>query len=166
MTSPRMRPVFARTFAGSPEAFWDRLGESLRGEDGGVRGQTFDGGAILRLRHSDRHVWSPALYVHVEQDDAGRVLVRGRFSPSSPVWTAFVAIYLVLLCLAMAAGSYGGAQLILDEYPWAFWGVPLAVVLAAFTYGAAFIGQGLSSDDMYRLRAFVDAVVETAGDAG
>jgi hypothetical protein len=32
----------------------------------------------------------------------------------------------------------------------------------AFTYGAVFIGQGLGSEEMYRLRSFVDDCVEGA----
>jgi len=34
--------------------------------------------------------------------------------------------------------------------------------LSAFVYGAAVIGQGLSADEMYELRAFVDRAVEKA----
>ena len=61
---------------------------------------------------------------------------------------------------AIGAGCYGGAQLILGEAPWAFWGVPVAVVLAGFVYGAAFIGQGLGAEDMYELRSVVDRIAD------
>jgi hypothetical protein len=91
--------------------------------------------------------------------------LHARFSPSSPVWTAFVAIYLALACIGTGAACYGGAQLIMKETPWAFVGVPIVLALAAFTYGAAFIGQGLGSEDMYTLRRFVEGVADTAGAA-
>lgn len=178
MATPRMRPTFARPLPCGPAKFYRALDEALRAADAPCRGSLFGaaadvsrdgepapsadtggGGAILRRHEPDQHVWSPALHMHVDGDDGGPRFVQGRFSPSSPVWTAFLAIYLVLACIAIACGCYGGAQMILHEDPLAFVGVPIALALMAFTYGAAFIGQGLGSEDMYELRAFVDEVV-------
>ncbi|MCA8963267.1 MAG: hypothetical protein H6838_14425 [Planctomycetes bacterium] len=159
MSQPRMRPEFTRPLPGPAADFLAALGAALREPAGAARGQTFAGGAILRLRDGHERLWSPALHLHIEEE-AGAPLLRGRFSPSSPVWTAFVAIYLVLAIAAIGAGCYGGAQLILGEAPWAFWGVPVAVVLAGFVYGAAFIGQGLGAEDMYELRSVVDRIAD------
>jgi hypothetical protein len=36
---------------------------------------------------------------------------------------------------------------------------PVSLALIGFVYGAAFIGQGLTVDDMYAMRAFVDTLV-------
>jgi hypothetical protein len=36
------------------------------------------------------------------------------------------------------------------------WAAPVSLALIAFIYGAAFIGQGLSNEEMYELRAFVE----------
>jgi hypothetical protein len=47
---------------------------------------------------------------------------------------------------------------------WMIWAAPASVVLIAFIYGAAFIGQGLSAEEMFELRAFVEyAVREVSG---
>ncbi len=54
------------------------------------------------------------------------------------------------------------AQLLLDEPPWAFVGVPIALALGAFTYGAGFVGQGLGAEDMYVLRRLVERVADEA----
>ena len=157
-----MRPTFECPLPGDAERFYQVLGEAVREPGAPCRGMAFGGdetsGAILRRHERDQHFWSPALHLHVRTDEQPRVLV-GRFSPSSPVWTGFVAIYLTLTCVGICAGSYGGAQMIMNDEPWAFVGVPIAIALAAFTYGAAFIGQGLGSEDMYELRRFVDVVV-------
>ena len=162
MSTPRMRPEFVCPLAADSVTFWTALDAGVARAAGAVDARRFDGGAILRLAPADRHVWSPALYLHVDRVDPesdGPWQLTGRFTPSSPVWTAFVAIYLVLACVATAAGCYGGAQVILGEPPWAFLGVAIALALAGFTYGAAFIGQGLGAEDMYRLRSFVDEVI-------
>jgi len=47
---------------------------------------------------------------------------------------------------------------------WGFLGVPVALALAAFTYGAAFIGQGLGAEEMYVLRSFVDEALRRVRD--
>lgn len=163
MALPRMRPKFSQRLDASPEAFYAALETALQTPGvpcvGARFGEGHEGGAILRRQEADQHVWSPALHLHIDGHGDGPHTLHGRFSPSSPVWTAFVAIYLSLTCIAICCACYGGAQMILDEDPWAFVGVPIALALAGFTYGAAFIGQGLGSDDMYELRHFVDAVV-------
>lgn len=164
MAQPRMRPEFVRPLGVEPGVFYDALADSLRDSACACRGQMYAGGALLRLRNDEQRVWSPALHLHVDGGGAGPWQVCGQFSPSSPVWTAFVAIYLVLAIVAIGAACYGGAQMILHVTPWAFVGVPAALALAGFTYGAAFIGQGLGSADMYELRTFVDRVADGVGE--
>lgn len=163
MGAPRVRPVFYRALHGDPAAFHAALTRALTDTARPIRGQAFADVSILRIRDDQRHFWSPVLHLSVDHRTPEAWQLRGRFSPSSPVWTGFLAVYLVLACLACAAVSWGCAQWILDQTPWALWGVVVAVVLAAFTAGAAFIGQGLGAEDMYRLRCFVDEVAEGAG---
>ena len=160
MPQPRMRPEFSRPLGMPPAAFYAALEGALADSANSCRGQTFASGAILRLRDDEQRVWSPALHLRVVDAADGSWELRGRFTPSSPVWTAFLAIYLVLACVGIAAGSYGGAQMIMQESPWALLGVPIALALAGFTYGAALIGQGLGAPDMYELRSFVDRVAD------
>ena len=54
---------------------------------------------------------------------------------------------------------YGLAQITVKETPWALWAVPICGALFAFVYGAAIIGQGLTSDEMYRMRAYIECLV-------
>lgn len=164
MVKHRVRPVFVRPLPVEPAEFFRALADSQEG--GGVcRVCVFETGAIVRLRESDRHFWSPALHLHGEFGPDG-VELHGRFSPSSPVWTGFLASYLVLACIAIACACYGWAQLTVDETPWAFVGVPAAVVAGGLVYGAAFIGQGFGASDMYELRSHVDHVAESLTERG
>ena len=162
MAKPRLRPVFDRPLRCEPRVFLAELARRLSASGSDCRGQIFTLGAILRVVGSEGRLWSPALTIDVEPVDDGGHRLHARFSPSSPVWTAFVAIYLALACIGTGAACYGGAQMIMNETPWAFVGVPVALALAAFTYGAAFIGQGLGGEDMYTLRTFVEGVADGA----
>ena len=90
------------------------------------------------------------------------VVLHGRFSPRPNVWTGFMAVYGVLSLVGLGGVMLGWAQTTVDEYPWGFWLGPAALALIAFVYGAAVIGQGLTQDEMYLLRNFVDRMV--AGD--
>jgi hypothetical protein len=41
---------------------------------------------------------------------------------------------------------------------------PICLALIAFVYGAVFIGQGLSSDQMFNLRSFIEHTVDDFND--
>ncbi|MFM1871286.1 MAG: hypothetical protein RL398_708 [Planctomycetota bacterium] len=171
-----MRPEFTRPLR-APEAFLRLLRERLAAPHGAAseagtasecRGQVRAGGALLRLCDAECRVWSPALHLDIEpaESTADGWRLRGTFSPSSPVWTAFLGIYIALATVGIGAACWGGAQLTMDEAPWAFLGVPITLALAGFTYGAAFIGQGLGAEDMYALRKFVEELAEHADAEG
>lgn len=180
MSHPRVRPVFEVMLGVGPEQFYAALREDLARDGVKCRGQVFAKGALLRMKDGEKRVWSPALHVQVEERErvgggsgsggigsgGGGWVLKCRFSPSSPVWTAFIAVYLGLACAAIGAASYGGAQMILGVTPWAFWGVPVAIVVAGFVHGAAFLGQGLGAEDMYEMRRFVEGVGERVGVTG
>ncbi|MHC5062802.1 MAG: hypothetical protein ACYTG5_02375 [Planctomycetota bacterium] len=166
MSTPRVRPIFRQRLSVEPRVFLDRLEEAIRDLEGRCRGLMLSDGAILKIRREERRIWSPALHLQLELEGDGPGEVVGRFSPSSPVWTAFIAIYIGLACLALGAVSYGYAQVLVEETAWAFFGVPLAALLAGLTYGAAFIGQGLGAEDMHELRSFVERLIEDGKRSG
>lgn len=163
MGATRTRPVFQHPLACDAGVFFAMLAAALAEADDSCRGDTFGDYAILRLPAERSHFWSPALHLQVREAspvECRPALLHGCFSPSSSVWTLFLAAYGVLAIVATGGLMYGAAQWLLDRPAWALLAVPVAAILAAFTYGAAFIGQGLGAEDMYALRSFVDRVLE------
>lgn len=59
------------------------------------------------------------------------------------MWILFLGIYGILGMACLGALMFGLSQWMAGESPWALVGVPASLALVAFTYGAAFIGQGL-----------------------
>jgi hypothetical protein len=83
------------------------------------------------------------------------------FAPHPQIWTSFVAVQFLFALLSIGAGVYLTSALMLDRDLW----VPLAILGSmlfggGFSYGAAYVGQGFGSEQMYELRAFLDAAVK------
>lgn len=146
--------------------------EALRGRlEGNVQGVvgTFSRRhGVLKIPLERRHFWSPELSLtieHVDQDPA-RTRVRGVIAPHPDIWTGFVFAYGTLFLVGLCGLMYGMAQLSLGRSPAALL-IPVAsLALAGFVYGAAFIGQGLGADEVYRLRGYLDGCLEAATELG
>ena len=160
-TRPRMRPTFEIPMKVDGTRTMQRLQNRLEGGARRVCGQVKGNYAFVQIPPDQQSLLSPHLNLELVPRD-GKVLLRGRFSPRPNVWTGFMALYGIIGLLGLAGLMFGWAQTTVDEYPWGFWAVPAAFVLIAFVYGAAVIGQGLTQDEMYVLRNFVDHMV--AGD--
>lgn len=138
----------------------------LLGEHAVCSGTVFRKHAVLFMRANERHFWSPYLYLEAQLPDAededapAAPRLHLRFAPHPNVWTLFMAIYGVLGMVGTLGLMYGLSQWWLGWTPWALAAAPAAVALIGFVYGAAFIGQGLGSAQMYELRALVDRASE------
>jgi hypothetical protein len=151
-----MRPTFEVEIEDS--ARWlGQLREGLAAADAPCTGQVFRHHAVLQVPEGSRHLWSPHLNLELREEE-GVATLHGRFSPHPNVWTAFMAIYGVLLLVALAGLVVGLSQLTLSASPWGLLVTPAAVVMAGFVYGAVFIGQGLGAEQMYELRSFAEAI--------
>jgi len=155
---PRMRPRFEVPLAADQADILDRVRRRLDVPDCPLAGQVLDGHALIRLPDARQSLLSPVLTLEVVTRDQQRVLI-GRFSPQPNVWTGFMLVYGVLAMLGLIGLMYGFAQMTVDQAPWSMLAAPLALALISFVYGAAFIGQGLTADQMDELRAFVHAVL-------
>lgn len=116
--------------------------------------------ATIQIPQPARHFWSPVLNIEIREEE-DETSLHGRFSPEPNIWTGFMAIYGVLVLIALIGAVVGLSQLSLGGSAWGLMLVPATAVMGAFIYGAAFIGQGLSAEQMYEMRSFVDDVIES-----
>lgn len=155
---PRMRPVFEIRLDSPGQNVLRVLDALLKSDAGGVVGQVLPRHAVLQLPPERRTLLSPFLNLELAHDEHGAIL-KGRFSPHPNVWTGFLAIYGVLGMLGVLSALYGLSAWWLYGPTIALLGVPASIAAIAFVYGAAVIGQGLTADEMYDLRALVDRAV-------
>jgi hypothetical protein len=158
---PRMRPRFRIPVAGDGSAVWDQLRRQLEEVEAPLVGQVVRCHAFLQMPRERRSILSPFLNLELVDGPDG-THVAGRFSPAPNVWTGFMAVYIFLGLVGLTGLMFGWAQTTVDEFPWGFIALPASLGLIAFVYGAAVIGQGLTADEMYELRAFVERAVEKA----
>jgi hypothetical protein len=127
-------------------------------ENHSVVGQAFPGRVELMVPRRETHLWSPQLVVDVEAAEDGSRL-EGRFSPHPHVWTMYVAACAVASMATFGALILAFAQWMMNESPWGLWIAPGTALVAMLTFGAAFVGQGLSTKQMWELRDYLLAAL-------
>jgi hypothetical protein len=153
-----MRPRFEIPLKRADGECFKRLADLLAVENAPYSGQVLREHAYIQLPRTERSFLSPYLNLRIiEKED--RSFLQGRFTPHPHVWTGFMAVYGILGLIALAGLMYGLAQMTVQEAPWGLWAVPFCLSLIAFVYGAAIIGQGLTNDEMYRMRAYIECLV-------
>jgi hypothetical protein len=156
MTRPRARPRFTQDLSIPADQVVERVRAHLA-LDGKVTGRLSRRTLLLTVRKDDAHFWSPHLDVQLEDAAGGGTRLSAVFAPHPQIWGAFVAVQLLFGLLSGAAAIYLVSVLMLGKDPL----VSLALLVAflvggGLAYGAAYIGQGLGSEQMYELRAFLD----------
>jgi len=159
-----MKPKFTIPLDKKEEIVFKCLDKILRSERFPVTGQVLKNHAFVQLPREERSFLSPYLNLSMREDENGKSLV-GRFSPHPHVWTGFMAIYAILALVGLGGFVYGWAQTLIGESPVMMWVLPICLAVIAFVYGAAVIGQGLTSSEMYTLRNVVDRAVENCDQA-
>ncbi len=157
---PRARPRFGFDLEASADAVIQRLAAELEGADE-VDGEVFRRTVLLTMPKTTRKFWTPHLDLQVEERPGGGTRLCACFSPHPQLWTSFIAAQALFAFLAIAAAVYATSLTMLGQSAL----IPLAAMGACLVggglvYGTAYIGQGLGSDEMYELRAFVERALE------
>lgn len=151
----RLRPQLRIESRLSGDQVVCRLRDALQEGGADITG-TFSGRfVVLRIAESRQHFGSPQLSFEVESVEAGSAL-NGLFMPMPSVWTAFMALYGLIVFGGFCGAVYGYAQLHLGGAPHAFWAVPGALFLLSLVYVAGCVGQRMGHEQMEELQRFVE----------
>jgi flavin reductase (DIM6/NTAB) family NADH-FMN oxidoreductase RutF len=158
-SGPRLRPSFVVDLPRSPERVVADFTAALSHPDAPVIGKIRGEAIQIGMPPSEVRTFSPSMDIRVEAKDDG-TRVYGRIGPQPQVWTTFMFFHMIVAMFGVAGLMWGLARLTANESGWPLWFVPVALFLHAFIAGGAFIGQGLSADQMHRMRSFVDDIIE------
>lgn len=160
MDRPRARPRFSFHHPLDPDAVAERVRRHLAAHPRPVTGTVFPRTALLTIVDDLRHFWTPHLDLQLSAAAGGGTSIDGTFAPHTRLWTAFVFTQLLFGILSLGLAIYVFSLWSLDQdVVGPALALAGALVGGGLSYGTAYIGQGLGSEQMYELRSFVDAAL-------
>lgn len=151
MSSFRIRPRFSHTIELGPEATRDLIVQSLAQQEPKFLVKVFPGYIGLHIPVAEQHFWSPRLALELEATPEGTTRIEGTYGPDANVWSLFLYGYLVVGSLGIFSGILGGAQLVIESYPWGLYVCCSMAVIAAGMYLSAQFGQKLGAWQTFQL---------------
>jgi len=156
MAAPELRPHFDLEVDLSPEDVMVQLAERFEANRGTWVGHVTGTHAQIVVPRSQRHLWSPWLSFAAQAREGGGTLLTGHFAPHPSVWTLYMALYAMLAFSLLGLGCFGLSQWMAGEPPTMLWSLPIGAVIGAGLYASAFVGQGLTAQQMCAMRRFVE----------
>jgi hypothetical protein len=158
VTAPRIRPKFEIEVAADPDTLMETVRHNLA-RCPRCTGVSVGRHAELFVPLEERRVWSPWLSVTAFERD-GRTFLMGRFAPHPHVWTLYMFLAFGLGFALLVGLSWGYAQWVLEQPPWALLSLPVVVILGGGLYGASVVGQSLGAEQMVQLRDALDELCQ------
>lgn len=151
MTTFQFRPTFSCPTELVPTEFIRRVKTWVLSHPDQYKGQFTSEHAMIGTTGKQRHFWSPWLQLEVRTSEQGRV-VFGRFTPHPSVFSAIMLANLFVAFSAFFGIMFGVSQQLSGEYPWAYYIVPVDILIALALWLISRIGQNLSAEEMIVLQ--------------
>lgn len=166
MDRPRARPGFSFAVGLAPDAAIARVRRHLAAAGGVVTGKVLPRTVILTIVAPRRHFWTPDLDLQFSERADGGTDLHGTFAPDTRLWMTFVATQILFGTLALGLAIYVFSLWSLGQrFTTPALALAGALVGGGLSYGTAYIGQGLGSEQMYELRSFLDDALRDAAGA-
>ena len=162
MQRPRARPRFSIHDARPPDQVSAVIRQHLQQSEVAI-GDVLRRTAWITVPNAQRTFWSPYLDLQLADDSSGGTHVDGVLGPHPKLWYTFLMVQAMFAMASIAAAVYlfsqwsVGGNLILPALA-----LVAMLVGGGLSYGAAYVGQGLGSNQMYDLRAFVESALRDA----
>lgn len=115
--------------------------------------------AMISIVDSKRHFWSPWMHLEIRANDTGQQIF-GRFSPHPSIWTGFMFSYLSIGVIVFFAIMFGVSQQLSGQSPWAYYVIPIGLIIAMILWFAAKAGQNLAQDEMQTMKSVLEHCLE------
>jgi hypothetical protein len=161
MSAVQLRPTFRlETELGEDEVI-RRIHDSFSNRpdapsQNDYQGQFASHHAMISILESKRQFWSPWMHLEIRNDDQHRI-ISGRFSPHPSIWTGFMFAFGAIACLTFFAAMFGVSQQLSGQTPWAYYAIPLCLLVATVLWFVSKTGQTLARDEMERMRSRIES---------
>jgi hypothetical protein len=154
LSSFRVRPRFSVIVPPSRDDTRRAVLASLATEPAGVfELRPFHEFIGVHIAEAQRRYYSPRLMLSLYEWPEGGTLVEGTYGPEIEVWSIFLYGYIGTGMLGTLSAIYGGAQVFIDQEPWAFYVTGAMAVIACTLYLAAQLGQKFAAHQTFQLHA-------------
>ncbi len=109
-----LRPRFKRTIPENNETILKRLEDSKSKQSDFVVSR-IDNHVFIRIPKNKQHFWSPQLHIEVDEIDDNSCELYGLFGPSPTVWTFFMFLHFLVVCLFIGFGIWAYTNAILEN---------------------------------------------------
>lgn len=161
MPSLRMLPAFTLDLPLGKDEAMQRIRQAIAELDSIENARAVGDCAEFAVRPEERRFWSPHLSVQLSDIESGTQLYA-RFAPRPEVWTFFMLVYFITAFFMFVGGVYGYVQWFMGAAPWGLLLIPGGAAVIATLHLASLVGQGLSKDQMEKLRDQLDRTVAFA----
>ncbi|MDF1825744.1 MAG: hypothetical protein P1U68_13945 [Verrucomicrobiales bacterium] len=151
MSSFRIRPHFVHDESFALEDFQAKIVRSIETNENRCLVKNFPGYLTLVIPDEEQHFWSPQLNLSLDQEETGRLTVRGTYGPNTNVWSMFLYAYLVGGCLAGVSAVFAISKWIVSGSTWMFIPTAAFMLLLAILYLVAQTGQKLGAQQTFLL---------------
>ncbi len=162
MSVAQVRPTFSLNTEMPADQVMRCIQRSIAESPNEFQGQFTSYHAMISIEPARRRFWSPWLHLEVRDGDDGRE-VFGRFSPHPSIWTGFMFSWLAIAVLVFFAAMFGISQQMAGEAAWAWYMIPVLLVIAALLWVGSQAGQRLSHDEMIQIRSKIEQCVRGHG---
>lgn len=159
LSSFKVRPRFSHTVAGSVADTRARLLAALAERSAELEVKAFPDFIGVHIAAPARQTWSPRLFLQLEAVDPETTRIEGIYGPEIEVWSIFLYGYMITAVLGSISATYGLAQVLIKETPWAFEVTGAMGIAALVLYLGAQMGQKLGAAQTFQLhQAYQEAI--------
>lgn len=158
MSAPQLRPRFETLVPCHPQKAFEKFRLRLQQPNCPFEGTVLDTFISITVKPEVSHYWSPVLTVQSRSVE-GSTRLKGHYGPHPHVWTLLLALTAALCFTGVFITTYGCAQLLLGQTPWALLAIPATALGMACVYGVALLGQWRAHEQMLQLKSFFDVSV-------
>ena len=120
-----------------------------------------DNHVFIKFPKKEQQFWTPQLHLEIDAIDNNSSLLHGLFGPNPTVWTLFMFMHFIVVCLFIGFGIWGYTNWKLNnDYILQISIMILMVIIWLALYFAGSIGKASNKVEMHKLNNFMNQILE------